>query len=281
MKKTIILSEQQLRGIYLIEAFNQTFKDNGGQRYTNTDMLNAYKKLSPQAYTDKQLEQLADALRNGDTSVQVEYQQCMDNDMKSIEKLCGNLLEKITHNRMFANAWYMEPGYVTKLLNQKDLSHTQFKIFDSEQSFYQMILALYQNKTLWNNLFFDPHYANVKHLYNLCIQIAKGKLPKIANRIMKVVSNGQITTQPANDLDTLNSVIDRRNDDYMKINGKPGTLKHYDSPVDVKTYGKAIQELIPQKEIAEMTAFRKNPQNAEPALFYHEVDTDDDDWGEL
>lgn len=272
MKRHIILTESQLKTALLSEILGPTrFKGKDKIGYTEQEMLDMYKKIPSNAYTDEDLVKLYSSVINGNENDKPQFFNLVDKDMDSINKLCGNVLEKITHKGIPLPSWYLEPGYVSMIRNTKDLSKAKFAIFGDEQSFYQMILAIYQNPILWNNLFFDPKYADTLHLFNRCVMISKGKLPKIAD------------DEHYKDLTTLNQIAQRKGESNKKFGNNNVPVKQFNSPVSVSTFNRALVNLIPVNELKTLIDFRKNPSNANPSLFYPQntLADDDDDWDNL
>lgn len=268
MKKTIILNESQIDKLIMIEAYGRpmSFKSSRNDiGFSERQMLSAFKRIPPHAYTDDELIGLYNNLDNGNETDKIYFFERVNSDMEQITMLCENVLAKITHKGLQPAAWYMEPGYAKMLMGRRDLSTAKLKIIDNENSFYQLVLAIYQNPILWNNLFFDPRYSDTLHKFNQCILIAKGKLQTIQNN------------QKFNDLDAMNDIFKRKfNNANNKFNSlsqsqkngkKEPQLTHFDTPISVRTFQRAMLNLIPNTELQKMIDFRKNKSNANPSLF--------------
>ena len=167
MKKTIILSENAFKKIkrymiqeavssnpYLFGTANEDYKrileglskvsNLRTDRYKNYDLEEAYEKWSKVGF-DKNTKEFA--AWNG---ILKSYLNFLNG---GIEYVLNDKVNRIGMNRPH---WvFIDPSWAKDvILNHEGEKH---------QSIYSLILKIYQNKVMWNDLFFNPLFENIKN----------------------------------------------------------------------------------------------------------------------
>lgn len=248
---------QHTRGYYP----NQQYSETGMPLTKSTSVgktLQFYiNKLNSIDYKNDALEEMFNNAFSKTSSEEDKYKffSALDGFMGKIKLLLENTIEKITHKHksgelLDKHIWYVDPNYMhSNNINLDGYSPENKKkiedVVGKSTSFYQCILVIYQNPVIWNYLFFDEKYKDVKDLYFLCVKIAKGTqiIPK----------------------DVLNAIRSR------KLDGSGSNSEMFKNDFTSPLWNEYVEDLTPKAEISEISKYWKNKENAKPEFFYSSV----------